>query len=584
MSRHFRVFGLICPFLVACAGTPALRSAAQFDQPAQAVNACEPQSTAPVRLSRHVLVSDSEGNIPLDRHHGDFAEAFRTIMVGYAEAVRQSPDPARPPRLLFYFNGGLNSQAKVEQQAVRQVPCMLADGYYPVFFVWDTAGLDSYWEQVSSIWDGQVDRSFATRARTPLMVLGNVVSGLGQAPADYAIHARRFLRALRRKPVCSLVVRADPDYPDALRDCPQEQHVTFVDQVGGQITPDANVVTAPDTDAHQLEVGQFVTYSLLWPVRLVSTPLAHGLGEAGWTNMLRRTRTTINRSMEFDLNRDVDGANKCPNDFREKMTQFPKGTGVFARFFETTLRYHQGLEPVRSEWHCLGDHEAPAAPPTATEQAQDQMIRDALANARITLIGHSMGAIVINELLERFRNLPYADIVVMASAASLRDTRRVLNRYFEDNPGQHPDTYFYSLMLHPLNDAREREYGGAVPSGSLLIWIDEMYDVPKTPEDKVFGFWPTAKSARRMFGRAAQEHMLYRVFSRPQAAKGAPTNPIVHGQFNEDDTCFWRPSFWGVTDTSWAGRYRAALPEQGLSRCGERHQAPLADQAPPAAR
>ena len=73
----------------------------------------------------------------------------------------------------------------------------------------------------------------------------------------------------------------------------------------------------------------------MWPVRLVSTPLAHGLGEAAWTNMVRRTRTTINRSMEYNLNRDLDDTNKCPNDFTEKMKQFPKGTGAFARFFET---------------------------------------------------------------------------------------------------------------------------------------------------------------------------------------------------------------------------------------------------------
>ena len=135
-------------------------------------------------------------------------------------------------------------------------------------------------------------------------------------------------------------------------------------------------------------------------------------------------------------------------------------------------------------------------------------------------------------------------------------------------------------MLHPLNDARERVNGGAVPSGSLLMWVDEMYNVAKTPDDKVFGFWPTAKSARRMFGRVAQEHMLYRVFSRPQSAKGAPTNPIEHGQFNEDDTCFWRPSFWGVTNTTWAWRYTKVLPKQVLRPCGELHKAPLRSHAP----
>ena len=237
MIRHFHLQLMVGALLFGCAESPN----PPFDQPvANVTRACEPQSAAPFLLSRHVLVSDSEGNIPADRHGGSLPEAFRTIMGGYAEAVRQNPD--RPPRLLFYFNGGLNSQAQVEQQARRQVPCMLADGYYPVFFIWDTEGLASYWEQVSSVWDGQVDRSFPVRARTPLMVLGNVISGIGQAPADYAIHGRRFVRAIRRKPVCWLVVRGDPDEPDELRDCPDEQRVTFVDQVGGRISPDANVV------------------------------------------------------------------------------------------------------------------------------------------------------------------------------------------------------------------------------------------------------------------------------------------------------------------------------------------------------
>ena len=77
--------------------------------------------------------------------------------------------------------------------------------------------------------------------------------------------------------------------------------------------------------------------------------------------------------------------------------------------------------------------------------------------------------------------------------------------------------------------------------------------------------------------------MLYRVFSRPQSAMEDPTNPIEHGQFNEDDTCFWRPSFWGVGGTSWEGRYATALPEHALLPCGERHEAPLRNQVPPSA-
>ena len=419
VSKHLMMFGLIFLILSACAKVPSLRTAEEFDQPTKVVGACNAQAVGPVRLSQHVLVSDSEGNIPKDRHHGDFAEAYRTIMLGYAEFVRRSANSGWQPRLLFYFNGGLNSQAQIEQQAARQIPCMLADGYYPVFFAWDTEASGSYREQVSSIWDGQVDRTLITRARTPLTVLGNIVSGLGHAPVDYFIHGRRFVRALWRKPVCSLVVREDKKHTEALRKCSAEQRTKFVDQVNGQISPDANVVTPPDTDARQSEVGKFATYSLLWPVRLASTPLAHGLGSAAWTNMLRRTRTTINRSIEFNLNRDVDRTNKCPNDFHERMAQFTKGTGVFAQFFELTYRYYSGVKVEPPKWRCLGDQEEKEPLPTTDTATKEQLIRDALANAEITLIGHSMGAIVINELLERFNSLPYADIVVMASGSEL---------------------------------------------------------------------------------------------------------------------------------------------------------------------
>jgi hypothetical protein len=198
MKKFWR-YGLIFASLAACSEKPQLRSSEEFDQPVtEATRACDPQAAEPFQLSRHVLVSNSEGDIPESRHGGSFSDAFRTIMLGYAEATQRNPD--KPPRLLFYFNGGLNSQALVEEQAARQVPCMLADGYYPVFFVWDTDGLDSYWEQVWAIWDGQVDHSLTTRMRMPLMVLGNVVSGLGQAPADYFIHGRRFVRAMGGSP------------------------------------------------------------------------------------------------------------------------------------------------------------------------------------------------------------------------------------------------------------------------------------------------------------------------------------------------------------------------------------------------
>ena len=159
MRREIGIYALIPMLFLGCADNPALRSPEEFDQPG-----CG--SYARLRSADGRAVS-AQPPRPGQRQRGQHPRGSppRQLLGGvphHHARLRRGGAPTtrtRPPRLLFYFNGGLNSQALVEQQAARQVPCMLADGYYPVFFVWDTDGLGSYWEQVSSIWDGQVDHS-----------------------------------------------------------------------------------------------------------------------------------------------------------------------------------------------------------------------------------------------------------------------------------------------------------------------------------------------------------------------------------------------------------------------------------------
>ena len=63
---------------------------------------------------------------------------------------------------MFYFNGGLNPEENVLNQAADQIPCMLADGIYPVFFIWDTNGTRSYAEQAFHVRDGVLLREQRT--------------------------------------------------------------------------------------------------------------------------------------------------------------------------------------------------------------------------------------------------------------------------------------------------------------------------------------------------------------------------------------------------------------------------------------
>ena len=161
-------------------------------------------------IEKHLVVSNSEGKLPEERdnvrHEGSAGLAFRTVMGGfarYAEARATKKDPAR---LLIYLNGGLNSQEVVERQAARQIPCMLADGFYPVFFVWDTNGYRSYKEQVLYIHEGQRSTRGSARFLSPFRVMGDVFSGVGDTPVDLLVHGRRFYRAVGRKPPCQMIV------------------------------------------------------------------------------------------------------------------------------------------------------------------------------------------------------------------------------------------------------------------------------------------------------------------------------------------------------------------------------------------
>ena len=51
------------------------------------------------------------------------------------------------------------------------------------------------------------------------------------------------------------------------------------------------------------------------------------------------------------------------------------------------------------------------------------------------------------------------------------------------------DLRFYILSLHPEAEARDLEVSGAAPVGSLVEWIDDIFETPVTPIDRTLGKW-----------------------------------------------------------------------------------------------
>ena len=185
------------------------------------------------------------------------------------------------------------------------------------------------------------------------------------------------------------------------------------------------IYNSPNDTGHG--AGDF--WSVWNPVKLVTAPFVDGLGTGAWNSMLRRTDLVLRRN---------DGFN--------------------------------GISESKSD--------------TAVTKFFKKVSSD-LSNEELTLIGHSMGTIIANNIIARFQELKFKEIVYMAAACSIKDVELVVPPYMLKND----DTKFYSLSLTPYSDMAENSLLDFVPRGSLLMWIDETLGANNSFQDKTAGLW-----------------------------------------------------------------------------------------------
>lgn len=79
------------------------------------------------------------------------------------------------------------------------------------------------------------------------------------------------------------------------------------------------------------------------------------------------------------------------------------------------------------------DYRAPSGALGVLMDSLSTLVAEERGSRTITLIGHSMGAIVMNELLQRYPELPVSDIVYMAPASSVRDLETSVIPFMREN-------------------------------------------------------------------------------------------------------------------------------------------------------
>lgn len=232
------------------------------------------------------------------------------------------------------------------------------------------------------------------------------------------------------------------------------------------------------------------------PFKLVSTPFTHTMAKPAWDIMLRRTNTPFYRPSDLE------------NEDHEIEFGYKSGTGALSQF----------LIELKNA------------------------IRTETLPVRITIVGHSMGAIIVNKMVNMDHDLPFKTIVHMASADSIKNLFETIVPYVSTH-----DVRFYSLSLHPENEDREVSAWGLAPSGSLLVWIDNMFTTPETVINKRSGRWSNMERAIPLLPESARNKMFFKIFGLDDAGSvrredGLLSEPQKHGEFG--DLPFWSERSW----------------------------------------
>jgi pimeloyl-ACP methyl ester carboxylesterase len=243
-----------------------------------------------------------------------------------------------------------------------------------------------------------------------------------------------------------------------------------------------------------------LTYAMTLPFKFVTGPFIDAFGKSAWDNMTRRTQTMF----------------RSPGDFKRP---------------NTTNEIEVAKQRVAS----------PAGGAVARlMQSLDNLMTNSLDHYSITLVGHSMGTIVANEIIRTHPDLPYSNVVYMGAACSISDFAKSVVPYLQSRTNAH----FYNLTLHPVAEAREAQWGflDLTPRGSLLEWIDNFLSAPRTIPERTLGKWNNIISTTALIPREVEDRIRIKAFAVGSKDRLPKDNPLVHGEFSETE--FWNEQFW----------------------------------------
>ncbi|MGQ0552270.1 MAG: hypothetical protein ACT4PU_03535 [Planctomycetota bacterium] len=449
------------------------------------LTACSAVSEVP---GEHILMFDRTGRA-LDPASGAFGfdqfspPDFSVHAAKIAEAIRaQKPaaGPGTPRRLLIYVHGGLNEQAGTVERAGKLHERIEAAGYYPLFLNWDSSLLSSYWEHLWWVRQG-ADRGWAGTILGPFYFAADVGRGAFRLPMIWWWRLREYWYE-------NTSIYAPERHAADLVTGRRQEHGAEIQAAVADAGLQLHFV-ASDSDEGRSWWDSLSSIVTL-PFKIVGTFIVDVGGTPSWEVMQRRVTLLFEHEQESGLPRLWPQ----PTQLREFLQQLAQ--------LQDDLAPQGGLE--------------------------------------LTLVGHSMGTMIVNRILEhaaepgtpRITNLVY-----MAAACSVREYEGAAFPYLT----QHPETRLFHLVLDPDSETREANVLDLAPRGSLLVWIDDFLANPLTLADRTAGRYENLMPALHHTPAALRSRLFVQYYD-----DGVSCWPQKHGDFGEPMPMhrFWDPGAW----------------------------------------
>lgn len=392
---------------------------------------------------------------------------------------------------LIFIHGGLNDYIDSLERVTTTIDIILKESnYYPIFLIWPSEGLDTYRDSLVNYLQGEWDRPIDVLS-IPFKFATDLFLIPAKLPINYATNYKLASNST------FYLEKYNPPFNTQLRSFHSSTIFFFnEDKNESYIANDPCFnATIPKKgfyckNIEKVHVDEYY-YDQLWnrvlffPLKLISIPISDPLVRRAWDSMYARIRFTFRTHCPADKS----GVGDCR-------------TGVFYNFFDKLDKYIKNNSDINN----------------------------------ITLVGHSMGTIVAGEAIREFPEIPYKNVVFSGAAISIREFKNTVEatlfrKYNEHNnyknlireresfrdelllennskstiaaikkneeainrltilSKQTEPFIFYNLSLHPFAEAREENIMGAVPSGSLLEWIDNSIENPQDGLDRTLGKW-----------------------------------------------------------------------------------------------